>query len=98
MLERKVEDALVAGVKDRGGVAWKWLIRGTRGIPDRICFLPGGVLLLVELKRPKGGRVSGPQHTIARLLGKLGFVVHLAFTIEQVEQLLKGYDYDNGAR
>lgn len=89
MLEREVEDRLIELVEDGwGGIAWKFIVRNVRGIPDRVCFLPGGVLLLVELKRPKRGKLSTVQCRIHHALGKLGFVVHVCNTLEAVEDLI----------
>lgn len=72
-LEISVEDYFVKRVKRAGGVAIKIEPRGTTGWPDRFAFLPGRRLLIVELKRPKGGVISRKQKAIHRMLRKLGF-------------------------
>ena len=36
MLEKQVEQKLVAAVKSKGGVCWKFTSPGTAGVPDRI--------------------------------------------------------------
>lgn len=62
-LEVSVEDYLVAGVEKLGGECLKLEVKGRRGWPDRLCVLPGGVHMFIELKRPKGGVLSRQQQS-----------------------------------
>lgn len=89
MLEAEVEAHFVKGVEMLGGKAFKFIVRNIRGIPDRICFLPMGILLLVELKRPKGGRVSAVQRVLHEWFSSVGFPVHLLYTKQAVDILLE---------
>jgi len=91
-LEAKVEERFVHGCMQRGGRAVKLVFASGRGWPDRTCFMPAGVLLLVELKRPRGGRLLPWQGTVHKWLTKLGFVVHILWTIEEVEDFWRRYD------
>ena len=52
MLERDIEKALVARVKDLGGLCEKFVSPGRRSVPDRIVTLPGDRIIFVELKAP----------------------------------------------
>ena len=54
VLERDVEKQFEAGVELLGGKAVK--IEGPKGFVDRLCIMPGGVTVYVELKRP--GKVN----------------------------------------
>lgn len=72
-LERDIERALVGMVKRHGGLCLKWVCPGWSGVPDRIILLPGGRVLFVEVKRPKGGRLSELQKWWAKKLIDLGF-------------------------
>ena len=72
-LEKDIEAALVRKVKQRGGQCLKWVCPGQAGVPDRIVLLPGGRIIFVELKRPKGGRLSELQKYWGRKLQSLGF-------------------------
>lgn len=74
-LERDIERALVGMVKSHGGMAMKWVCPGWAGVPDRIALLPGGKIIFVELKRPKGGEVRKLQEWWHTKLRSLGFTV-----------------------
>jgi hypothetical protein len=74
-LERDIERALVGMVKSHGGMALKWVCPGWAGVPDRIVLLPGGKIIFVELKRPKGGEVRKLQEWWHTKLRSLGFTV-----------------------
>lgn len=76
MIEKDVERRLCALARRHGGVALKWTSPGTMGVPDRLVFLPGGRLYLVEVKRP-GGRPRESQKAIHRRLGRLGWPVYV---------------------
>jgi hypothetical protein len=52
MLERDIEQALIRKVKQLGGMAEKFTSPAKRSVPDRICLLPGGRIIFVELKAP----------------------------------------------
>ena len=83
-LERDIEQALVGMVKRHGGLCLKWVCPGWSGVPDRIILLPGGRVLFVELKRPKGGRYSALQDKWRDWLHALGFQY---YRIKDAEQL-----------
>lgn len=72
-LERDLERALVRAVKQHGGHCLKWVSPGASGVPDRIVLLPGGRVVFVELKRPRGGRMSALQKWWAKTLIDLDF-------------------------
>ena len=52
MLESRIEKRVVDGARLAGGLAIKWTAPAFAGVPDRIVFLPGGRIILVEVKAP----------------------------------------------
>jgi hypothetical protein len=73
VMEKEIEQKLIAIVAKHGGNCLKWVCPGWSGVPDRIVLLPGAGLLFVETKRPKGGRFSNMQKWWERRLIGLGF-------------------------
>lgn len=86
--ESEIEDYLVKRIEQLGGVAIKFNPHNNRGLPDRICFLPGGFLLLVELKRP-GQRPRKNQERKLSFFRKLGFQATWADTFKRVDAIIE---------
>lgn len=72
-LEKDIEKNLRQMVEKHGGLCLKWVCPGWSGVPDRIILLPGGRVLFVETKRPKGGTLSTLQKWWHERLRRLGF-------------------------
>ena len=72
-LEKDIEQKLRKAVEAAGGKCLKWVCPGWSGVPDRLVLLPGGRLVFVETKRPKGGKLSELQKKWAHWLTDLGF-------------------------
>ena len=91
-LERDIERALVGMVKKNDGLCLKWTCPGWSGVPDRIILLPGGRIIFVELKRPKGGKVDPLQLWWREKLKALGFrhyIVRNRTDINMLEEVLR---------
>ena len=87
-LEKEIERKLKVLVEGKlGGLCLKWVCPGWSGVPDRILLLPGGRVQFVELKRPKGSRVSALQAWWKRKLEGLGFTVWHVFTLEDIKRI-----------
>jgi hypothetical protein len=95
VLERSVEAALVRRISALGGVAIKLV--AVRGLSDRLVVLPGGKVIAVELKRPKGGRLSPHQKLWIGRLRSLGVEVVVIRDAAGVDQLFAGMIIDRGA-
>ena len=72
-LEKDIEQKLRKMVEKHGGLCLKWVCPGWTGVPDRIVLLPGGRIIFVETKRPKGGKLSELQKKWAKWLIDLDF-------------------------
>lgn len=83
--EIQVETHLVNRVKELGGMTAKMTIRGRAGWPDRLVALDGE-LILVELKRPRGGRLSAVQIELHKKLAATGVIVLVLWSIADVDR------------
>lgn len=77
-MEKDVERKLVKGIKDLGGVAYKFVSPGNSGVPDRIVILPGRAAEFVELKTISGKLTALQSRQIVRLKG-LGCAVQVLY-------------------
>ena len=85
--EKTLEARLVREIEARGGMALKYTSQYHRGIPDRICLLPGGIALFVELKSTGQRPTKLQQHAIAKLVN-LGFWCAVVSSTETLEKLM----------
>ena len=86
MNEKDIENYLKNKIKNLGGTAYKFVSPGTIGVPDRICILPLGLIVFVELKAPdKKPRKS--QQVQIRKLQALGQKVMVIDSKEQIDKL-----------
>jgi hypothetical protein len=88
VLEASIERYLSGAVAILGGMTYKFSVPGVRGYPDRIVKLPGVSAFLVELKKPKGGRVAELQKVRHAELRGVGWRVHLAKNRAEVDAIL----------
>lgn len=88
MLESAVETYFCEQVKRRGGMVKKIVAAGSNFWPDRLATVPGRGLFLVELKRPKGGRLSVGQKELHAQLRAAGTGVAVLWTKEMVDDFL----------
>ena len=87
-MEKKVEEYLIKKTKEAGGVCLKWQSMYSRMSLDRLLFLPGGRLIVVETKQ-KSGRMRPGQKVMVALLRGLGFDVRVLWTKEDVDNLFE---------
>lgn len=85
-----VERELLIKVKAAGGVAEKVTVLGARGFFDRLVILPGGRVFFVELKRPRGGRISPHQIMRHDRYRALGVAVRLIKNSADIDRLISG--------
>ena len=93
--EKAIERYLVCSVRALGGECLKYSNPGAVGYPDRVCLLPCGVTLWVELKGEDGHLAPVQKIRITKLL-KLGHIVHVCGSRRDVDEMLN--PYEPGAR
>ena len=84
MREKQIEKYLVEQVEAIGGRAIKLTSSANRGLPDRMCLLPGSRIWFVELKTPTG-KLSALQAKQILSLRKLGQNVTIIDSIKKVD-------------
>ena len=88
MRESDIEAALRGGVALLGGIAYKFVSPGRRGVPDRLVVMPNGVTVYVELKAP-GEKPEPHQEREHQRLRERGHRVYVIDSLEGVRQLLE---------
>lgn len=88
--EKTLEARLVREIEARGGMALKYTSQFHRGIPDRICLLPGGLSVFVELKSTGKKPTKLQEHAMKRLdaMGHPTCVVDSTKKLEDLLQIL----------
>lgn len=87
--ESEVESYLRRKAESYGGKCIKILPDYSRGIPDRLMMLPGGITIWVETKRPVGGRLSSYQLVRHRELRALGQQVEVVWSKAEADGLFE---------
>lgn len=87
MLEKQIEKRLKERVESIGGKALKFVCPGYNGVPDRLIFMPGGRIYLVELKAP-GKKLTPLQQKRKHEFERLGFRYYVIDSYEAVEGFL----------
>lgn len=88
--EKMIEQYLTDFVKQLGGICLKYSNPGMVGYPDRICLLPGGVTVWVELKS-KGEALKAVQKVRICQMEKIGHTVYVCDSKEAIDQVLETY-------
>lgn len=85
--EKDIERLLVKKIKANGGMCIKLISDYINGLPDRMCLLPGGRIVFVELKSTgqKPRKIQLYMHSVLR---KLGFRVEVIDTLAGVENFM----------
>lgn len=88
--EKVIERRLVEAVKQRGGLCIKLLCDQFLGLPDRMCLLPEGVIIFVEVKTT-GCKPRKIQSFVHSQLRALGFAVEIIDRIEDINTIINRY-------
>lgn len=87
MLERDIESKACEWARAAGWLVYKFTSPSRRSVPDRM-FIQGGRVVFIEFKRPGGELTSGQTREIERLL-VAGVEVHVAYSVEEVKEILE---------
>ncbi len=87
--ESSIETYLRNQVKAAGGLCIKLSPVGMVGIPDRLVLLPGGQVVFVECKKPRGAVVARLQVHWCDRLREMGFRSVFVYTKEEVDKLME---------
>jgi hypothetical protein len=87
--EAVIERELVVRVRISGGLCIKLASPGRRGMFDRLVILPGPRVIFIELKRPKGGRISPHQQLYAARFKSLGVAIAVVRSSADIDLLLR---------
>lgn len=86
--EKAIERYLVQRVEAMGGMCVKFSSHILPGLPDRLCLMPGGRTVWVELKS-KGERPRPLQRVMFCRMGSIGHHVHVCDSRESVDKVMK---------
>ena len=86
--EKLVDKRLRIEVEKLGGWAIKLSATHISGLPDRLCLLPGGRVVFVEVKTT-GQKPRKIQLYVHNKLRRLGFRVEVIDSTEKVKQFIK---------
>lgn len=95
--EKTLEARLVREIGARGGMALKYTSQFHRGIPDRICLMPHGLVFFVELKSTGQKPTKLQQHAMQQL-EKLGFLTRVVDSTESLDRILRTLDLSEKIR
>ena len=87
--ESEIEKYFIWAVLSLGGKTFKFKSINHRGVADQIACLPDGTTWFVEIKRPKGGRLSPLQDIFAKQMKELNQKYVCLWTKEQIDEWLK---------
>lgn len=83
MTEKQIERLFVQAIKNKGGIAPKFVSPGLDGVPDRLILMPGGRASFAEIKAP--GQVLRPlQIHRKKQIEALGFHVYVIDSAEMI--------------
>ena len=85
---QRLERYLHKRATEAGGTTRKYTSPGRQGVADRLVFLPGGRVLLVEVKAP-GDRIRPQQRREAEVMGRLGHVTRFVSSKEQIDEVFE---------
>lgn len=87
MRESDIEKYLCQQVALMNGIAYKFVSPQRVNVPDRICLLPNGHIIFIELKAT-GKKANAGQLREHERIRRLGFTVNVCDSYESVDGAL----------
>ncbi len=87
--EIQVEKRLVKHIKQHGGMSFKFEVPGHSNLPDRLIFMPGGRVYVVELKKPKGKARRGQLAKFEKIRFKTQLDIPILTTYTEVDAFIE---------
>lgn len=91
--EKVIERSLNKTIKELGGWSIKLLSSFIKGLPDRVCLLPKGKIIFVEVKST-GKKPTKAQQLVHKRLTDLGFKVYVIDNIHDIDELVNQIHWD----
>lgn len=88
--EKVLERMLCRRIKELGGHAYKFVSPNQRGVPDRVCILPHGYTVFVELKST-GKKPTKLQQMCINELRELGQYCRVIDSTESLNETIDTY-------
>ncbi|MGM9540137.1 VRR-NUC domain-containing protein [Anaerovibrio sp.] len=95
MLEKQIEQKLIKGVKNLGGMCLKFVSPGTAGVPDRIVLTKTGRVIFVELKTDTGSLTKLQKYVIGRMKSR-NADVRVLKGLDEVKNFLSELERSDG--
>lgn len=87
MRESDIEQYLCQQVALRNGIAYKFVSPNRVNVPDRVCLMPNGCIIFIELKA-SGKKANDGQLREHNRIRNLGFTVNVCDSFESVDRAL----------
>ena len=91
--EKVIERSLNKAINELGGWSIKLLSAFIKGLPDRVCLLPKGKIIFVEVKST-GKKPTKAQQLVHKRLTDLGFKVYVIDKIHDIDELINQIHWD----
>lgn len=88
--EKAIEQYLVKKVREAGGMAYKFVSPGNRGVPDRVVVFPDGRIVFAEIKCDTG-ELSAQQNNQIKKLRRLNQTVRVIYSKEEVNMFMSEF-------
>jgi len=87
-LEANIENRIVKYVESIDGFALKLVLASESGFADRVIFLPSGLVIFIEIKRPEKSKTYFMQRQWRKRLQRRDFRYEFVESLEDVKRII----------